>query len=658
MIKHTSIITGLVFFSGAAYADVNGREFATDRPNILFLVIEDASPYLFPAYGNTHIKTPNLDKLAEQGVVFSGAMANAPYSSPARSSLISGSYSTTYGNDWHRNQHIVPSQYFFPQYLREAGYFTVNAGKTDYNVTREVQKKYYDLAWDKMSGYHNERNPNVSYNDPEREGRPFFAQFNNHTTHMSRINSVYMHLREPSRLDKNSLDLPPHVPDLHEVRSDYALHLDGIEDADRWTGIFLDDLDEKGLLENTIIFFFSDHGGCLPRGKAFPYESGFAAALIIYAPPKWEHLLPAPPGSVSDRLVEFADFGPTLLSIAGVNPPKHMQGKAFMGEYAEEARTHSYNFRTNTEDHFDPSRSVFTVEYQYIKNYMPYKIHALRQSYQWGMPAQMAWDSLFHFAQTKLEHQPYFMPKPGEMLFFRQDDPFGMNDLAEDSAYAHILEELRSETSRHIRETYDLGFFPRDVRDDFVKQGISLYTWVRENDYPFHELYKSVEIASNPSAEDIPFLKEMLEHQRPEMRFWGASGLAYLAFKGLFVEIPDRLMALLDDDFESVTAMAAEALVYAGDIERGLDALVAMAWQGNTFATSSLEQLGEKVEPVMPEIRKLASESRNARIRFNARSILINFGEMPMKELFTPQAIKGFNRVQKNRIKNWAPTLP
>ena len=657
MIKYTSLLAGMAFLSGCS-SDKANREEPGEKPNILFLVVEDASPYLYPAYGNPYIETPNLDRLAERGVVFTSAFANAPYCSPARSSLISGSYATTYGNDWHRNPHIVPGHYFFPQYLREAGYFTVNAGKTDYNVTRAVQREWYDVAWDKMSGYRNQNRPNASYNDPDRGEKPFFAQFNNMTTHMSRINSVYMKNREPSRLDPNSIELPPHVPDMQELRSDYALHLDGVEDTDRWVGIFLQDLEERGLKDNTIIFYFSDHGGCLPRGKAFPYESGFTSALIISAPPKWQHLLPSEPGTLSDRLVEFADFGPTLLSIAGVKPPDHMQGRAFMGKYEQEPRNYSINFRTNTEDHFDPSRSVFTQDYQYIRYYTPYKIHALRQSYQWGMPGQMAWDSLFHFAGTYPEHQQYYLPKPMEMLFHRKNDPYNLINLAYDPAYAHLIAEFREVTSGHIRQTKDLGFFPRDVRDHFVEKGISLYEWVREHDYPFEALYQAVEKASEAKLEDIDFFRKISMHERPEIRFWAASGMANLAHKGLLARVPEELKLLTEDEFGSVVALAAEALVYAGFIDEGLKVLIYQAFQNNTFATSSLEQLRRLVRPVLPQIKELAENSDHARIRFNARSILINFGELNMSELFEPNAVDNFLRAQRNRVENWAPTVP
>ena len=362
----------------------------TVKPNILFLVIEDTSPFLFPLYGNQDIQTPNIDYLAENGIMFTNAFSNGPQCSPARSSLISGSYATTYGNDWHRNPHIVPQQYFFPQYLREAGYFTVNAGKTDYNVTKEVQEKNYPLTWDLNSGNIKKSKKNVSYNDTLRGNKPFFAQFNNNTTHMSRITSGSVENREKTIINPDLILLPPHVPDLPAIRDDYALHLDGVVSADKWVGLFIDDLKERNLLDNTIIFFFSDHGGCLPRGKAFPYETGFRAPLVVFTPEQWEHLLPGEVGQKTDRLVEFTDFGPTVLSIAGIKPPEHLQGKAFMGNYATDERDYSYCFRTNTGFHFDPSRSVLDGDFQYIKYYTPYKIHAVKQAFQWGMPGQQA----------------------------------------------------------------------------------------------------------------------------------------------------------------------------------------------------------------------------------------------------------------------------
>lgn len=628
---------------------------AQDKPNVLFLVIEDTSPYLLPAYGNKDIQTPNIDLLAKNGVTFTNAFANAPYCSPARSSLISGNYSTTYGTDWHRNQMIVPKEYFFPQYLRNAGYFTVNAGKTDYNVTQEVQKQFLGDVWDRLSGYAG-KNLNATYNDKERGERPFFAQFNNQATHMSRITSVNIANREPLRLDASKIQLPPHVPDAPELRSDYALHLEGVADIDKWIGLFIQDLKNKNLFENTIIFFFSDHGGNLPRGKAFPFESGIKSAFIISAPKKWQHLLPDDIGKISDQLIEFADLGPTLLSIAGAPIPDHMKGVPFMGKYSNAKRDYAFGFRTNSEDHFDPSRMVFNQNYMYVKNYTPYKRHALKQSFQWGMPGQQAWDQLYLDGKTESIHNLYYEIKPSEMLFDMINDPYSLVNLAEDPEYKAVLLELRSQGKKHIRSTNDLGFFPRDVRDDFTERNVSLYEWIHENNYDFESFYQLVESASNPNVEDIVFFQKYTDHDRPEFRFWAYSGLTMLSRQGKFKEFQSLKNKIAMEKFGSVKAIAAEGLVYAG-VDSGYDILLAECQIHNSFAMSSLENIGQLNNDLLTKVSHLTS-SKNGKIRFGARSILIDHGIMTFEDLFEKNQIEGFIKNHKDRVTNWAPSLP
>lgn len=627
----------------------NGTGKNQERPNILFLVIEDTSPYLFPAYGNKTIKTPNVDFLAANGVVFDNAFSNAPYCSPARSTLISGAYATTYGNDIHRGGHIVPEQYFFPARMREAGYYTVNAGKTDYNVTKEMYQKYLPVAWDKNGN-------NETYNSPERNAKPFFAQFNNNCTHMSRMTSVTIDVRKPPRYNPEMVELPPHVPDLPEVRADYALHLEGVEDADRWVGLFLDDLRERKMLENTIIFFFSDHGGCLPRGKAFPFETGLRNALVIYAPERWRHLLPEKAGTHTDRMVSFVDFGPTLLSVAGVRPPKYMQGKPFMGKYAVKPQESVHCFRTNTGPHFDPSRTIFDGRYKYIRNFTPYKIHALRQGFQWGMPAQLAWDTHYLSGAVSKAHQGYYEPKPNEMLFDILNDRWEMKNLAKDPAYAGILKKLRKKTSSFLRESKDLGFFPREFREEMTTKGISLYEWVRETNYPLNDLIAMAEAASSGDIKDLPELKKGLLDARLEFRFWAVSGIANLAKLGLLKDIPESLTRLKSDSSECVSATAAEAIVYAGREREGLQALVSQAKQGSQSALSALEELGEVVRPFASDIRQIVEKGKGG--KFTARSILINLGELPLNELFGEKEIKSFVNNHHQRVENWDHTRP
>ncbi len=307
------------------------------RPNVLWLVIEDTSAYEFGCYGNPAAKTPVIDALAGRGVQFTRAWAAGPQCSPSRASIITGSFGTAYGMDWHRRRVETPDDIFFPRLLREAGYYCTNNSKTDYNAAVDPKR-----FWD-------ENGPQASYNSPRRKpGQPFFAVFNCSATHMSRIRSFDLEGRRDfaaEGLDPAKLPLPPHVPDLPEIRSDYASHLEGVQDIDGWVDIFLRDLKAKGLDEDTIVFFYSDHGGRLPRGKGFVYQTGLRAPLIAYVPPKFRHLCRFAPGAKSDRLVELMDLGPTVLSLAGLKPPERMHGRAFLGRHEAPARALQFGFR-------------------------------------------------------------------------------------------------------------------------------------------------------------------------------------------------------------------------------------------------------------------------------------------------------------------------
>ncbi|MCG8580134.1 MAG: sulfatase-like hydrolase/transferase, partial [Bacteroidales bacterium] len=410
--------------------------------------------------------------------------------------------------------------------------------------------------------------------------------------------------------------------------------------------------------ENTIIFFFSDHGGCLPRGKAFTYETGFRSALMVYTPKKWEHLLPAHSGEHSSRIVEFADFGPTLLSIAGVQPPDHMQGKAFMGKYATKERDAAFCFRTNTGPHFDPSRSVLNGKYQYIKNYTPYKLHALKQSFQWGMPAQTAWDSLFYVGKCAPEHEQYYKAKPMEQLFDSEKDPFGLSNLATDPEYSAILKKTRSRLAQHINETDDAGFLPKEVRDSLSRINLSLYNYVKQEQYPLNELHLLAEQASQLNIKDQSVFLNSLSHSKVEFRFWAASGLANHAYHGLLKTIPDELRRAANDRSKCVQATAAEAMIYAGQENEGIMVLLEQAQQGNELALSSMENLGDRLVPYIMELKNLAESSQKGEIRFMTRGILFNQGQLKRSELFEQKAIDSFVRNHKKRLKDRAPTRP
>lgn len=629
---------------GNAHAKDVKRE--QERPNILWLTFEDTSAYEFGCYGNTQVNTPNIDGLAARGTQFMNAWSVAPQSSPARSSLITGCYATTYGMDIHPVQHDTPPGIFFPQWLREAGYYCTNNNKTHYNSTTDNKS-----CWD-------ECDKEASYNSAKRNGRPFFAVFNTVTSHMGRVRTFHTDGRRDYTQEgiyPDQLVLPPHVPDLPEVRSDYAGHLEAAQDVDTWVGFFLKDLKEKGLDENTLVFVFSDHGGCLPRGKGYLYETGLRVPLVVYLPEKWRHLAPQANGK-DYSLVSFVDLGPTVLSLAGVKPPKQMQGKAVMGTYASSKKTEmQFALGANQLHHFMPVRAAMDGRYKYIRSYIPYRQFALRNYYQWGMPSNKAWDKLVIGGRNTNPHwdQP-FNHHPAEMLFDLENDPFELNNLAQHPEHAATLVRFREGMSEHIRSTKDLGFFLPESR----KEGI-LYNKVRKEKYPLDELYHLVERAGSATVADVPLFEKALTHPLKEMRYWAVVGFAQLATTGGYSSCPDALAALLNDDDALVACEAAYAMTYLGEKKRGVERLVNPAKEEDRKVGYSLleclsldEEMRPAILPYLASLKKAAEElprKENEDAGLMARGILVNLGELPIKELHGKEAYKAGLKLNHGR---------
>ncbi|AQQ10344.1 Arylsulfatase [Sedimentisphaera cyanobacteriorum] len=626
---------GIAGLAGNVFSAQGGQ----DMPNFLWLTIEDTSYYQFGCYGNETVETPNIDSLAERGIKFTNAWSTGPQCSPARSSLITGCYATKYGMDFHRRRFKTPDGIFYPNYLREIGYYCTNNKKTDYN-TKQNHWEMWDECWKKAS-YDSGKRP---------KGKPFFSIFNTMATHMGRVRSFTLEGRRDFSKDgimPRKLDLPEHVPDIEETRSDYAFHLEGVQDIDKWVGIFLKHLREKDLAEDTIIFFYSDHGGCLPRGKGFVYDTGLHIPLIIYVPPKWQHLVEFEPGTVSDRLVGFVDFAPTIFSIIGERKPSHMQGKAFMGKYAEPPREYQFGFRCNQSAHYDPARTVTDGKYKYIRSYIPHKPRCLRNFYQWGMPANLGWDEYVLSGGKNDEWLQPYRPGPYEMLFDVEKDPKELNNLAEDSKHKQKLIELRGKISEHIRESGDLGFFPESTRD----KSIDLYSWVRKTDYPLDELHKAAEQASEAKTYYKSSFSERLKSKYPSVKFWGAVGFAEIASKNeLSAEMcPTELQKAMDDENEQVAMMAAEACCYYGKYEKALDKLVdSLIEDKSNYAFASLETMTwhEKTKQKLMEKAELFEKHKNDT---KVRAILINLGKLPVSELYTEKNKEKGIEVNKDR---------
>jgi N-sulfoglucosamine sulfohydrolase len=619
-----------------------------ERPNILWLTFEDTGTYDFGCYGNTIVQTPNADALAARGIRFTNASSCGPQCSPARSTIISGCWATTYANDHHRSGRLLPEdQYFFPKLMRETGYFCTNNSKTDYNVAGDQWKRMINEVWDDCS-------TKATYNDSARKSeQPFFAVFNNTFCHMGRVASVRSDHRTPRRIDPGDVDLPPHLPDLPEIRDDMAWHMESVEAVDVWLGKHLQALADKGLADDTIVFFFSDHGGTLPRGKAFPQETGYRIPFLAWFPPKWEHLSPQTMGNTSDRLIGFVDLAPTVLSMAGISTPEYMDGEAFFGTQTETPREYQFNFRGNTGIHWDPVRTASDGRYKYIRNYTPYKPNALRQSYQWLMPANLAYDRHYFHGDCKPEHQYHFDYEPTEALYDLQSDPWELNNLADKTDYQTHLVRLRNETSNWVRNIRDLGFIPSTLRTK--SDAVSLYEWVRETNYPLDTLIEAAETASMGDVDNVDKLTEYLDSDKPEIRFWGASGFTTLAQRGLLTDMPAAMQALLLDTNPEVACTAAEAYCWLDQQSIGMPVLVEHAKDQRKFgpALSALEELREKARPCIPAMKEILASSKNDGQRFYARSVLITLNEMSIDDLFEPAEIEAAMKI--NRTKHMKP---
>ncbi|MCU0978711.1 MAG: sulfatase, partial [Pirellulaceae bacterium] len=332
---------------------------AAELPNILWITCEDTGPEL-GCYGDRYAKTPNLDELAQRSLRYLTAWSNAPVCAPARTTIISGVYPTSTGGEHMRSEVRMPEfMKMYPQFLRERGYYCTNNNKEDYNLVKPGQ------VWDDSSGQAHWKN--------RPSGKPFFSIFNLTISHESQIRTRPHTLEH----DPAQAPLPAYHPDTPEVRHDWAQYYDKVTAMDAQAGQRLRELADAGLAEDTIIFFYGDHGSGMPRSKRWPYDSGLHVPLIVHVPDKFRDLAPQDyrPGGTTDRLVAFVDLAPTLLSLTGVQPPEWMQGHAFLGRHEAAPQRYLFGFRGRMDERYDMVRSVRNGRYVYIRNYMPHLIY-------------------------------------------------------------------------------------------------------------------------------------------------------------------------------------------------------------------------------------------------------------------------------------------
>lgn len=432
------------------------------RPNILVISCEDISP-LLGCYGDSIAITPNLDKLASEGTKYTHVFSTSGVCAPARCTLITGMYPTSIGGDNMRtlgNLRYIPAAITsysivpppevkcYSEFLREAGYYCTNNHKQDYQFVPPV------TAWDESSKHATWKN--------RPENNPFFSIFNITVSHESRI---WVNKNKPLYVDPEKVTVPPYYPDNMVVRNDIARNYSNIHLMDSLVGIYLKELDDTGLSDSTIVIFFSDGGGPLPRQKGEITDAGLRVPFIVRYPDKRNA------GTVNDDLISFVDFAPTFLSLVGISPPKYMQGKAFLGEYTSpEKRKYIFAARDRIGSKYDMIRTVRDKQYAYFKNYYPNKPYIIgynpNNEKPRGLYDRINMPMMRNIIQLHKEHKlnkdqdSWFGTKPPEELYDTQKDPYEMNNLASLPQYKEKLEELRHQLYKWQYNFGDMGFIP------------------------------------------------------------------------------------------------------------------------------------------------------------------------------------------------------
>ncbi len=571
----------------------------SDRPNILWLTCEDIGPNL-GCYGDDYADTPNLDALAARGVIYRNAWSNAPVCAPARTCIITGCYAPSAGAEHMRSfLPISRAMPMYPQLLRAAGYYCTNNSKEDYSLEKPGQ------VWDESSPAAHWRN--------RAEAQPFFAIFNYTVTHESGIR------KRPHELvhDPAGAHVPAYHPDRPEVRHDWAQYYDTISAMDAQAGEALRELEEAGLAEDTIVFFYGDHGSGMPGHKRCARDAGLHVPLIVAIPEKFAHLASGDyaHGGASDRLVSFVDLGPTVLSLAGVEPAPAMQGRAFMGEHEAAPAGYLYGFRGRMDERYDLVRCCRDERFVYVRNFMPHLPMGQHVRYMFETPTTRVWHELYEAGELSAAQRFFWEPRPPEELYDLQEDPEETRNLADSRDHAAVLQRMRDACREWMLATRDVGLLP-EPQIHGRSAGDAPYDVARDPErYPMARILAAAELASSPEPATRRLLDGMGDADAA-VRWWSAMGLQMRGQQAVR-QGHAALRAALDDEDACVRIAAAEALARFGDTadaHLSLPLLVELADASvhgpyvATMALNAIDHAGEAARPWLDAIRVLPEE--------------------------------------------------
>lgn len=525
--------------------------FAADRPNIVWVLSEDNSKHFLKMFDESGAATPNIERLAAEGLAFDHAFSCSPVCSVARTTLMTGIYAPRIGTQFHRKMKTVtlPEGWqLWPWYLRNEGYYTSNNSKTDYNTAGN------EGVWDESSR-------SASWRKRTDDDQPFFHM---HTFRQSHESSLHFSKKnmESNRTDTDpaSIKLADYHPDTKTFRYTYARYHDRMKVIDGKVGELVAQLEADGLLEDTFIFYFGDHGGVLPGSKGYAKETGLHVPLVVRIPEKWKHLTDAVIGTRVKGFVSFVDFGPTVLHLGGTAIPDQLDGRPFLGKGVSmtevNRRDTAFGYADRFDEKYDMIRTIRKGRYKYVRNFQPHYPDGLQNNYRYKMLAFEEWRVLFDAGKLTTAQSQFFQPKLAEALYDIESDPYEITNLAKNPSLQKKRTELHDLLNSRLTEWRDLSFYPENYM--VAKAVDAPLAFSEKHSAETVKIIRVADLQLNKFVDARPKLELLLKSEDRWERYWGLmSCSSFGAAAEGFVPLAKRL---LDDAEPVVRIRAAEFL--------------------------------------------------------------------------------------------------
>ena len=596
---------------------------AGNRPNIVWISVEDISAHL-GCYGDPQATTPNLDDFATESVRYTQAFTCHGVCAPCRTGIITGMYPIGIGANHMRSKATLPEQInCFPHYLKHAGYYCTNNSKTDYNFHWKEAE-----VWDESSKKAHWKNR--SDND-----QPFFAVFNLTMTHESRIwpknwEKVVKDVPKDKLHDPNRIKVSALYPDTPAVREAHARLLDIIMVMDQQVGRYLKEIEDAGLADDTIVFFWSDHGNGFPRAKRWIYDSGTLVPMMVRIPERLRIDGQGQPGSVDDQLINLIDLGPTVLNLAGLDLPENMFGQPFLGSNLPGPRQFIYGARDRIDERFDMVRSVRDNQFRYVRNFNPWRPALQHINYAETSVVRKEMRRLNAEGQLPPESAQFLTaPRAAEELYDLQSDPWELHNLAGDEKYADTLNRLRDECQRWQLAVGDAHLIPEVILDEEERKVGDRWSILHSENGPERtkRLLLTAQTASAPTATDEDLLVQAATSDDPAERWWAVQGLASL-------KVTDSagvaaIQKAAADSSVAVRVAAGRALHAVGQTDKAVAVLMEALQEKSEFvrhaALHELDEIGSAASAAKDAIQKM--DRKNGYVANVAKHALEQFGE-------------------------------